>query len=93
MFNAKLFRCICRVGSKNFKKWALEDHTKSKPHMKTYQLCLRSQGMPLEKRAKSFSSNSGNESIVSGFSAKDLKHLPVMRRQFEVTFQLIYGNF
>ena len=54
--------------------------------MKAYQLYIHSQGVPLEKRAKSFSSNFGNESIVSGFSKKDPKDLPVMKRKFEVAY-------
>ena len=65
---------------------AIEDHAKSKSHMKAYQLHLRSQGVPLEKRAKSFSSNSGNESIVSGFLKKDPKVLSVMKRKFDVAY-------
>ena len=40
------------------------------------------------KRAKSFSSNSGNESMVPGFSIKDPKDLPVMKRKFEVAYLL-----
>ena len=55
------------VGWKNKKKMAIEDHAKSKPHMKAYQFYLHSQVVPLEKTAKSFSSNLGNESIVCGF--------------------------
>ena len=72
--------------SRNYKKLAIEDHAKHNPHMKTCQLYLCSQGVPLDKRAKSFSSNLGNESIVSGFSKKDPKELPVMNRKFEVTY-------
>ena len=54
--------------------------------MKIYQLYLCSQGVHLEKRAKSFSSNSGNESIVSGFLKKDPKGLSVMKRKCGVVY-------
>ena len=74
------------AGSKNYKKSTIKDHAKSKPHVKAYQLYLRSQGVPLEKRAKSFSPNSGNECIVSRFSKKEPKDLPVMKRKFEVAY-------
>ena len=74
------------VGSKNYKKSAVEDHAKSKPHMKAYQLYLCSQRVSLEKSAKFFSSNLGNESIVSGFLQKDPKDLAVMKRKFELAY-------
>ena len=74
------------VGSKNFKKSAVEDHTKSKPYMKAYWLFLHSQGVALKKRAKYFSFNAGNESIVSGFLKKDPKDLSVIKIKFEVAY-------
>ena len=61
------------VDSKNYKKSAAEDHSKSKRHMKAYQLYLCSQTVPLEKSAKFFSSNLSNESM---------KDLAVMKRKF-----------
>ena len=61
------------VDSKNYKKSAAEDHAKSKPHMKAYQLYLCSQTVPLEKSTKFFSSNLSNESM---------KDLAVMKRKF-----------
>lgn len=73
------------VGWKNYKKLAVADHAKSKSHMKAYQLYFYSQWVPLEKRAKSFSSNLGNESIVCGFFKKDPKDLLVIKRKFEVS--------
>ena len=74
------------VGWKNYQKLAVADHAKSKSHMKAYQLYFYSQWVPLEKRAKSFWPNSGNEGIVPGFSNNDPKDLPVMKRKFGVAY-------
>ena len=76
------------VGSKNYKKSAVEDHaTKSKHHLKAYNLHLKSKGASSSEISKSLLSLAPkNTDIVSGIEKMEQKDLERTKKKFEVAY-------
>ena len=80
------FSNIFILGSKNYKKSAVEDHaTNNKHHLKAYGLYLKSKAVPIAQRAKVLSSVSSCSDVVSGIATMDKKDMERTKRKFEVS--------
>ena len=82
------FSDIFIVGSRNYKKSAVEEHaTKCKSHLKAYKLYLISKGSSAEEVAKSLSlAVPNNSNIATGISTMDKNDLERTKRKLEASY-------
>ena len=85
--NLSNFTNIFIIGSTNYKKSAVEDHaTKSKHHLKAYNLYLKSKGVSVDMSKALPSAVPKNTDIMSGIAQMDQKDLERTRKKFEVAY-------
>ena len=82
------FSNVLIKGSKNYQKSVIEEHvSKSGLHLKATSLHLKSEGVPLNERAKSLSSvHFANTDIVSGISTMGKNYLARAKCKSEVAY-------
>lgn len=73
-------------GSTNFKKSAVCDHAKGKPHEEALNLHFTSKDIPTNERAKFLANSKENNDVVTGISQMNKNDLERTKRKFEVAY-------